>query len=423
MKILATSDWHLGNLFHGNDRLPEHRHFLAWLLERLAAEQPDALLIAGDIFDNGNPSAAAQAAYYRFLATASQKCPKMHIIITAGNHDSANRLEAPRPLLEQHRVDVRGWVRRTWVPATPDVSGHYVIDYDDLMIPIDSADGTEHAVVLAVPYLRSDIITCDSYSQGVNDLLRTLTQRASAKFPGRMLVMMAHMYATGAAIAKDSSERIVVGGQEQVNLEDWGVRPHYLTCGHIHRRQHIWDTDWARYTGSVLPMSFAERNYHHGVDLVTLSAGSRPKVEFLEYHPQHPLVSLPAEGAAKMRELLKLIGQLPDREADALSDHACYLELKFESAAVKADDRATIERALDGKDAIISRLMQVLPQLQVEAMAASDTFASLDDVLNRDPMEALKECFEVINGATLNEHQQQLLAEVVKNVTNDDSEL
>ena len=67
--------------------------------------------------------------------------------------------------------------------------------------------------------------------------------------------------------------------------------------------------------------------------------------------------------------------------------------------------------------------MQVLPQLQVEAMAASDTFASLDDVLNRDPMEALKECFEVINGATVNEHQQQLLAEVVKNVTNDDSEL
>ena len=75
MKILATSDWHLGNLFHGNDRLPEHKHFLKWLLEQIAEQKPDALLIAGDIFDNGNPSAAAQTVYYEFLADATQLCP------------------------------------------------------------------------------------------------------------------------------------------------------------------------------------------------------------------------------------------------------------------------------------------------------------------------------------------------------------
>ena len=68
MKIISTSDWHLGNLFHGNDRLPEHRHFLNWLLDQITTRQPDALLVAGDIFDNGNPSAAAQHAYYEFLA-------------------------------------------------------------------------------------------------------------------------------------------------------------------------------------------------------------------------------------------------------------------------------------------------------------------------------------------------------------------
>ena len=78
MKILATSDWHLGNLFHGNDRLPEHKHFLKWLLEQIAGQKPDALLIAGDIFDNGNPSAAAQTVYYEFLADATQLCPNMH---------------------------------------------------------------------------------------------------------------------------------------------------------------------------------------------------------------------------------------------------------------------------------------------------------------------------------------------------------
>ena len=85
MKLITTSDWHIGNLFHGNDRLPEHKHFLKWLLQRIEEQHPDALLIAGDVFDNGNPSAAAQSAYYEFLADATQASPQMQIIITAGS--------------------------------------------------------------------------------------------------------------------------------------------------------------------------------------------------------------------------------------------------------------------------------------------------------------------------------------------------
>ena len=82
MKIIATSDWHLGNLFHGNDRLSEHEHFLKWLLQQLEEHRPEALLVAGDIFDNGNPSAAAQSLYYNFLYQATTICPTMKIIIT-----------------------------------------------------------------------------------------------------------------------------------------------------------------------------------------------------------------------------------------------------------------------------------------------------------------------------------------------------
>ena len=135
MKIIATSDWHLGNMFHGNDRLPEHRHFLDWLLHQLSEHKPDALLVAGDIFDNGNPSAAAQTEYYRFLADATQTCPGMRIIITAGNHDSASRLEAPRPMLSRHNVEIRGNVRRVWVQEDSG-SGSLQIALDDLIIPV-----------------------------------------------------------------------------------------------------------------------------------------------------------------------------------------------------------------------------------------------------------------------------------------------
>ena len=159
MKIIATSDWHLGNMFHGNDRLSEHQHFLSWLLSQIEEQQPDALLIAGDVFDNGNPSAASQSAYYGFLADAGERCPTMQIVITAGNHDSANRLEAPRALLTRHRVEVRGVIKREWVQTGE--QGEWLTDYTDLMLPVKNSDG-EQVVILTVPYLRNDVINSGS---------------------------------------------------------------------------------------------------------------------------------------------------------------------------------------------------------------------------------------------------------------------
>ena len=283
MKILATSDWHLGNLFHGNDRLPEHKHFLKWLLEQIAGQKPDALLIAGDIFDNGNPSAAAQTVYYEFLADATQLCPNMQVIITAGNHDSASRLEAPRPLLTRYHVEIRGNVRKIWQQGESEddakTGGHWLYSFDDLIIPVTNEEG-EEVIVLAVPFLRSDVVQNASYSQGVNDFLRELTAEARKKYPGRKCIMMAHMYAKGSDIAKkDASEKIIIGGQEEVDLEGWNDHPDYMTCGHIHKRQHIWNTDWARYTGSTLPMSFAEKDYTHGIDLITIGCDKGEKEE------------------------------------------------------------------------------------------------------------------------------------------------
>ena len=169
MRILATSDWHLGNLFHGNDRMPEHKHFLEWLVNRITERKPDALLIAGDVFDYANPSATTQEVYYSFLDSVTHAHQDMKIIITAGNHDSANRLEAPRALLTRQNIEVRGVVRRRWVDA--DGGGKWELDYDDLIIPVENGAG-ERVAVLAVPYLRSDVVQDQVYSEGVNRFIR-----------------------------------------------------------------------------------------------------------------------------------------------------------------------------------------------------------------------------------------------------------
>lgn len=414
MKIIATSDWHLGNMFHGNDRLKEHRHFLHWLLQQLEERQPDVLLVAGDIFDNGNPSSASQSAYYEFIAQVGESLPDMQIIITAGNHDSPSRLEAPRELLRRHNVEVRGLVKRNYNTE----EGKWVTNFDELMIPVRGKDGDE-IIVLAVPYLRTDVVQGASYSAGVNDFIRTLTAKARERFPEHRLVMMAHMYAKGADIAtQDASEKIVIGGQEEVNMEGWEGHPDYMTCGHIHKRQHIWNTDWARYSGSVLPMSFAEKDYTHGVDLITMDEGKRPKVEQLDYTPQRRLVVLPEDETLqtplKLRKLVETtLADLPQGKDQKPDDTAPYVVLKVKAKDFKKENMKELEEVVKTKNAILCKVQKVVEGYGVTTVAGEQRLKSIDDILNRDPMVALGECFSAKHNVALNERQETLLRDML----------
>lgn len=422
MKIICTSDWHLGNLFHGNDRLPEHKHYMTWLLSIIKKEKPDALLISGDIFDNGNPSVASQAAYYEFLADATQTYPQMIIIIIAGNHDSANRLEAPRALLSRHKVEIRGTIHRSW--HTAENGGSWLIDYDDLMIPIEGKDGMK-VTVLAVPYLRSDVVQNASYSKGVNAILRELTTRAREKYPDSRLVMMAHMYASGADIAKtDASEKLIIGGQEEVSIEGWTDHPDFLTCGHIHKRQHIWNTNWARYSGSVLPMSFAEKDYHHGVDMVTFESGSsHPNVFFLEYLPQHKLMFLPSnDEELTTKQLEKLINsELQERKDGKLDDNFPYLVLKVKLEKVNNDDIKALEALILKKNAVLCKIQKIISASDIQTISGTQRLQSIDDILNRDPLDTLKEAFEAKFEKPMSEHQGQMLKDLINSTTDSNS--
>ena len=419
MKIISTSDWHIGNLFHGNDRLPEHKHFLGWMLEQLDHHRPDALLVAGDVFDNGNPSAAAQAAYYEFLADATHMCPDMQIIITAGNHDSASRIEAPRPLLSRHKVEIRGTVRRIWK------DGKWVYDHEDLIIPVDTSDG-ERIVVIAVPYLRSDVIHNSNYSQGVTDFLRELTLKAKELYPEHKLLMMTHMYAKGADIApKDASEKIVIGGQEEVNMEGWQDHPDYMTCGHIHKRQKVWKTDWARYTGSILPMSFAETEYTHGVDLITTDDQGRFNIEQLVYVPQHKLRILPeTDEKLTEKQLKKLIAkELRDRGEDGkLTDSFDYVVLKVKLEKVDNDLIKELEGIINSKDAVLCKIQKIVPDIQITTIVGNKNLTSIDDILDRDPLDTLQEAFAIKHKAEMNERQVTMLKELVRSIRNEETE-
>lgn len=413
MKIIATSDWHLGNQFHQIDRLPEHRHFLDWLKAKIVVINPDALVVAGDIFDNGNPSAAAQSLYYGFLADVTTLMPDMSIIITAGNHDSASRVEAPRALLERHRVNVRGSIQTKW-ELDENENMQRIVQLDDLIIDVNASDG-EKCVVLAVPFIRTDFASGSTYSAAVGQLFCNLIKRAMETRPDTPILLMAHMYATGADIAKDSSERILIGGQEQVDMANWDIRPDFFVCGHIHKRQHIWNTDWARYTGSVLPMSFAEKDYKHGVDVIEMTHGNKPQHRFEEYIPQHRLVTIPKDGKAlPIKELKKELKELPDLVGDKPDEHSLYLEILLQKDKSGSEDRAEIEALISKKNAVICTWKVVHENVDISTIIDESSLQSIDDVLNRNPMDALKEAFMLENkNKEMNDRQLSMLEEVI----------
>ena len=175
-------------------------------------------------------------------------------------------------------------------------------------------------------------------------------------------------------------------------MDGWNDHPDYLTCGHIHKRQRIWNTDWARYTGSVLPMSFAEVDYKHGVDMITLDGDKPVTVEFLEYTPQHRLRILPeADEELTLAKLKKLIdSKLRARdENEKLTEEFDYVMLKVKLEKVNNDALKELEDYVASKDAVLCRIQKIIPSIDLTTIIGNQSLATIDDILDRNPMETV----------------------------------
>ncbi len=256
MKILHTADWHLGQTFFDYDRRWEHEAFLSWLKGVLKEQGIDVMLVAGDVFDSPNPSAEAQKMYYRFLCEVAAENPELQVIIIAGNHDSAARLDSPAVLLELINVTVVGAVRR-------DGEGR-VTDLMRMVVPLKGG-----GCCLAVPYLRQgDHPVAESYNQGVRLMYEAVYQEGVKKY-GHPVIAMGHLQMSGARVSDgDRSERMVIGGLEGIGAESFDEGIVYVALGHLHRHQRVGGRENVRYAGAPLPMSFAERNNKQGVTVV-----------------------------------------------------------------------------------------------------------------------------------------------------------
>lgn len=398
MKLIHTADWHLGQTFFEYDRREEHLQFLAWLQGQLRANNVDVLLIAGDIFDSPNPSAESQRVFYAFLRKITIENPGLQVVIIAGNHDSAARLEAPNPVLEEMGVVVRGVIRHT---------DQGEIDFKHLVVPLYEK-GEIGAWCLAVPYLRQgDYPLADSYAAGVQSMYKQLFQEVNI-LP-QPVIAMGHLQATGSEVSEnDRSERTIIGGLECVSPDSFDRRIVYTALGHLHRAQRVSGRENVRYSGSPIPMSFAEKNNKHGVVLIELQEGEA-HISSLVFDPPVKLLSIPRE-AKSLDEVLETIKDLP--EGDILANSP-YLEIKVLITEPEPSLRYRIEEALQGKSVRLARITAVTPRQEKR----QEKMFTYEELKTLQPLEIALDVFRMkYGGEDMPDTMKQLLQTVIKEV-------
>lgn len=344
MKIIHTADWHLGNVFHRHNRVAEHRHFFGWLRDTIVQQQPDALIVSGDIFDGPNPAAEVQRLFYDFLTHLSVEHPGMSIILIAGNHDSGARLEAGEELLRLHNIFVRGTV---WKDAEGETY------FERMILPLaPRGSDTAEVVCYALPFLRpADYPAGLSVQDGLRHYLTNLDKRLKkTAFKRLPVVVAAHFYAHGALIqAHEHSERLVVGGQDMVEIDTMGKAYAYVALGHIHRPQAVGNCANVRYAGSPLALSFSERNYKRAVNLVEIDTQGHVETTSLFYTPLCALISLPDRGALDPQEALSRLRSLPDAQPDDDREAYPYVEMNIRLAQPEPELRRRIGEIIEHK--------------------------------------------------------------------------
>ena len=413
IRILHTADWHLGQTFFGYDRAGEHEVFLNWLAGEIREREIDALIIAGDVFDVSNPSAASQSLYYHFIYRVTAENPTLQIVIVAGNHDSAARLEAPLPLLQAMRTEVRGVVRK---------SDDGEIDYDHLTVELKNRDGEVELLCMAVPFLRQgDYPTVPTegnpYAEGVRELYTQLLQRLwKRRKENQSILAIGHLQAIGSEIAeKDYSERTVIGGLECVSPDAFSEQIAYTALGHIHKAQRVSGRENVRYAGSPIPMSFAEKHYHHGVVEVTFDGGCAVDIMRVECPRLIPLMSVPNGEPASPEIVLEILKELPVTEGTAP-----YLEVKVLLDEPEPMLRQEVEEALADKNYRLARIVSTYRNETGNAEKENENWKR--GLQEMSPLQIAQSAFEKIYQVEMPEELTDLFQEAYLAATRKEEE-
>lgn len=395
MKVLHTSDWHLGSvLYSKKERQEEHRFFLNWLLQIIKDNTVDLLIIAGDVFDTSAPSSASQKMYYEFLAQVKDSGCK-NVIIVGGNHDSPSFLNAPKEILAAINVKVIGNISE---------------NIEDDIIVIRDNNEKPAVIVCGVPFLRERDISRytekESYSnrskkinenikkhyEDIAQLAENKRKKLKVHIP---IIATGHLSVTGGKRYKDDGVReTYIGNIETISSDIFPKTFDYVALGHYHIpsviKKHI------RYSGSPIPMGFEEANQTKNVFIIDFN--NEKQVETVEIPTFQKLESVIGDRNFIAERLKKL----------KTLDTSIWVEIIYQGDEIFSDFTLWANEQIAGSKIEILKL-QNRRQLN-EVLTKGDTTETLENLTVYDVFD------KFLNKNAISDEQKKELKEIYNEI-------
>lgn len=373
MKLIHLSDLHLGKRVNEASMLEDQQYILEQILGIIDAENPDGVLIAGDVYDRSVPSAEAVALLDDFLFRLSQR--KLQVFLISGNHDSPERLAFGGRLMEQSGIHVS--------PV-----------YDGTVAPIPMTDCHGTVNIYLLPFLKPAHVkrylpdaTIESYTDACREAVKAMSINTTQRN-----VLLAHQFVTGAVSC--DSEELSVGGSDNVDAAAFEGFD-YVALGHIHGPQNI-GSNRIRYCGTPLKYSFSEETHHKSVTVVKLGKKGELELQLRPLLPKHDLRSI--------RGTFAVLTDKSFYESTATDD---YLH-------VILTDEEDVPEAV-GKLRVIYRNMMKLSYDNTRTRT-NQIIDGAAEVQRKSPLELFEELYAIQNNQPMSQEQRSFAQELIESI-------
>ena len=384
MKILHTSDWHLGHTIYNYDRTEEQTDMLNQIVEIVNNEKPDLFLLCGDVYHTAQPSASVQTMFVNALMNIHNANPEMTIVITAGNHDSGSRHEIFSAALETMKIYTIGNLTKE--------------NFDKHIIEIPNK-----GYVIAIPYTHERNIPEGFFQQIIDYTIKQNTNNLP-------IIMSAHTTVKGCDFSgHDHASEYTVGGIDTFDIYQMGEGYDYLALGHIHHEQFVHSGRHnVRYSGSPIQISFDE-NYPHSISIIEIDKhGDIPNTKKIEINNINPLVTLPTKGFTTWEEAKELLQNFPN-------DNSAYIRLNIEiEDFIPVDANATAINIASTKQC---KFCYINAKRKTQINSEEISTMTIEEFQNESPINIVKRYTKDTN-TIFNDEMIELLNAVIEEVSN-----
>lgn len=379
MRFIHLSDLHIGRGLHQYSLKEDQEHILSEVLEYVKELRPNALVIAGDIYDKSVPSAEAVGIFDRFLTQFSEIEPKIPLLMISGNHDSAQRLDYASGILGQNGIYIAGKLPQ---------------DQDEFLKKVTLEDEYGEVDFYLLPFLKPGYVRTvfdGEMPESYNKAVQMILEREDID-TGKRNVIVTHQFYTGAGEQTQTceSERFSVGGIDNVEIAPLLVFD-YAALGHLHSAQKV-GKEWIHYPGTLLKYSVSEWNQTKALHLVTM--GEKGKEVRVETYPLHPLRDV-KKFHGTMEELLKTVPE----------------EAKDDYVSITLTDETDPYRPKEQLEQVFSHILEV----RMDNSRTRQRLLSDAEVIHMDsPLEMFGEFFQEMQGRALSEEEQKAVQKLAE---------